>query len=500
MHLSHMPRHAAAVAAVCAVLIGCRQPDAGPPAAAPPHAAPPHAAGAPRLLRATDLSAAERQYGHSASRGPGVTYQPDVVIPPAGASAIRSLSADGLVWTIDPDAEGAADIVPGKVLLLTNRAAGRVLAVEKAGDGLRVVLGPVEITEIIRDGQFSVEQPVDFAQALQLTTPAAFDPQMAVPPLAAARDAGRYAVVPARFRAAANPVTAHQFKLLPYVGSNGVGVRIVSNGGGVQFLGESILYLSAPRVRFALDIRPPGRVVNAEVALIGLGGLQVKFEAAMAAPTDANISEKRFAANDFSIPVGGLGGVPLALTVRQLFQLRTVFTSTGNIKAGGSYTLAGGLSAGYREGAGFSVSGPTGFGAKYTLLPSIEGVAIGVTGLVLTHRVDVMVGIGAAGFVAGPYAHLNSSVSIARGSSVGFDAGVGLMGHGRTCRRESVDMAVGAGIGYQMPQPVTDAINFILSALHIKERIQGRGGLEWKPTIIVSKGWYHPQAPWCGNQ
>lgn len=494
MPFSHLHRHAAAVAAVFAVLFGCRQPDT----AAPP-AAPRHATGSPRLLSVSELSAAEQQYGHSAWRGAGVTYQPDVVIPAAGASAIRSLSADGLIWTIDPGAAGAAEIVPGKVLLLTSRAAGRVLAVEKRSEGLRVVLGPVEITEIIRDGQFSVEQPIDIAQALQFATPAAFDPAMPVAPLAAAAGtAPRYGIMPARFEVADNPVTVHHFKLLPYAGSNGVGVRIVSTGGGVQFLGESILYLGAPRVRFALDIRPPGRVVTAEVALIGLGGLQVKFEAAMAAPTDANISEKRFAAHDLSIPVGGIGGVPLALTVRQLFQLRTVFTSTGNIKAGGSYTLSGGLSAGYRDG-GFSVGGPTGFGAKYTLLPSIEGVAIGVTGLVMTHRVDVIVGIGAAGFVAGPYAHLNSSVSIARGSSVGFDAGVGIMGHGRTCRRESVDMAIGAGLGYQMPQPVTDAINFVLKALHIKERIQGRGGIEWKPTVIVSKGWYHPQAPWCGN-
>jgi hypothetical protein len=422
------------------------------------------------------------------------------VIPPAGASAIRSLSADGLVWTIDPGATGAADLAPGKVLLLTSRAAGRVLAVEKANDGLRVVLGPVEITDIIREGQFAVAQPVDLAQALQFTTPQAFDPPMPVAPVVGAADAAdRYRILPASFAAVDNPVTRHQFKLTPYAGSNGVGVRIVSSASVVQFLGESVLYLSTPRVHFVLDIRAPGRVVTAEVSLTGLAGLQVKFEAAMPSPTDVNINEKRFAANDLSIPIGGIGGVPFAVNVRQLFRLQTVFTSTGNIRAGGQYTLKGGLSAGYHNGR-FSVDGPTGFGANYTLLPTIQGVAIGVTGLTLTHRVDVIVGVGAAGFVAGPYAYLNSSVSIARGSSVGFDAGVGVLGHGRTCRRESVDMGLGAGIGYQMPQPVVDAINLFLSALHIKNRIEGRGGFETKSTVVVSKGWYHPAADWCGGK
>ena len=58
-------------------------------------------------------------------------------------------------------------------------------------------------------------------------------------------------------------------------------------------------------------------------------------------------------------------------------------------------------------------------------------------------------------------------------------------------------MAAGAGVGYQMPQPVTDAINVLLSALHIKERIQGRGGIELDPKMLVSTGWYAPSREWC---
>jgi hypothetical protein len=181
-----------------------------------------------------------------------------------------------------------------------------------------------------------------------------------------------------------------------------------------------------------------------------------------------------------------------------VFELRTVFTSTGTLKARGDYTLKGGLAAGYRDGK-WGVSGPTGFGAHYTLLPSIEGVAVGVTGMVMTHRVEVIVGVGTGGFVTGPYAYLNSSVSLTRGSSVGFDAGFGVLGHGQTCRRESVDMGLGAGIGYHMPEPVTNAINAVLRALHIKKQIEGHGGIETKPVIIVTKGWYSPARAMCGG-
>jgi hypothetical protein len=42
----------------------------------------------------------------------------------AGVNAIRALSDDGLVWTLDPNAEGIDDIQPGKVLLLSTRASG----------------------------------------------------------------------------------------------------------------------------------------------------------------------------------------------------------------------------------------------------------------------------------------------------------------------------------------------------------------------------------------
>lgn len=160
----------AGLSAACILLPGCRKRSTSVQ----------ESAGSPRLVKIQELTEAERRYGHAARRSAKVTYQPDVVILPAGADAIRCANPDGLTWIIDPDAEGADDIRPCKVLLLTSRAAGLVLGVRKEGDGLQVVLGPVEITEVVRDGDFTLNQPVDLSQALTYTVPEMFDPVMPV--------------------------------------------------------------------------------------------------------------------------------------------------------------------------------------------------------------------------------------------------------------------------------------------------------------------------------
>ena len=73
-------------------------------------------------------------------------YHPDVVIVEGGPDAVRSVSANGLVWTIKGDAGHAGDLAPGKILFVTGRSAGRVLGVHRDGDDLVVTIGPVELT------------------------------------------------------------------------------------------------------------------------------------------------------------------------------------------------------------------------------------------------------------------------------------------------------------------------------------------------------------------
>lgn len=109
------------------------------------------------------LTDAEWDVGASFDRQTeGVTYQPDVVIPGGGAESVVRVSGDGLTWTLDGDAAEVADLAPGKLLLVTNRGAGRVLAVEQVADGdVAVTIGPAEITDFFRDLAISHDGEID---------------------------------------------------------------------------------------------------------------------------------------------------------------------------------------------------------------------------------------------------------------------------------------------------------------------------------------------------
>ena len=58
-------------------------------------------------------------------------------------------------------------------------------------------------------------------------------------------------------------------------------------------------------------------------------------------------------------------------------------------------------------------------------------------------------------------------------------------------------MALGAGVGYVIPQAVTRAINSILRALNIKEELKDSGGFQTKPVMLVNTSYYHPAVQAC---
>jgi hypothetical protein len=76
--------------------------------------------------------------------------------------------------------------------------------------------------------------------------------------------------------------------------------------------------------------------------------------------------------------------------------------------------------------------------------------------------------------VTGPYLGYVAAVGISRGSDA-----AGLL-VGRTCKGAILNVDLQVGVGYSIPRPVTDVINFILRSFNLRE-IQGTGGL---PPII----------------
>ena len=71
------------------------------------------------------MSAAEYRYGRSPHRDPRVTYQPNVVMPSGGAESVRSVSPDGMTWTIDGHAAHVHDLAPGKIMFVSSQGVGR---------------------------------------------------------------------------------------------------------------------------------------------------------------------------------------------------------------------------------------------------------------------------------------------------------------------------------------------------------------------------------------
>jgi hypothetical protein len=99
---------------------------------------------------------AVKQFGYGPRPNRHVRYQPDVVMIGGGANAVRGVSDNGLTWTIDGNAKGARDLSVGKVMFATSRAVGRVVAIERRGKDLAVMLAPVGFTEVIRDAKIDI--------------------------------------------------------------------------------------------------------------------------------------------------------------------------------------------------------------------------------------------------------------------------------------------------------------------------------------------------------
>ena len=121
---------------------------------------------------AANMTAAEIKYGVSPTRNKDVTYQDDVIVMEHGAEAIRSLSSNGLTYTLDANAPGAKDIQPDKILFATGRVVGRVLEVKRSGKDVAVTLGPIELTDVFKEAHISYHGTLDPDKMIVYQAPA----------------------------------------------------------------------------------------------------------------------------------------------------------------------------------------------------------------------------------------------------------------------------------------------------------------------------------------
>lgn len=445
----------------------------------------PHGTGATRQLTKSDLTVAEQKYGIAPIPDSSVTYQPDVIIVGGGAASIRAQSANGFIWTIDANAPRASELVPGKIFFMTGRAVGRVLDVRKDGDSLMVAIGPVDLTEIVREAHIEIKgMPIDFGEAIAYTSTEL--PGQAVASATRMPDAA--AMMPAvMLRTADAPVapvpdvsSLVNFKTVPFASSSGIGMRVSSDGGGLKVSAQALVHLAKPTLDVHLDITPSGGLTQASVEIKGAAGLTWKFAVGTDVGLKANVNGLLQPDTDFSIPVGGIGPLPLAVTVRQRFQIKTALgVRNSTLTATGDYTFNGGFKVGYFDQK-WDIAGPIGFSAKQSLLQSAGGISIAASGINLAHQMRIIVGVGVHGFAAGPYISFTSAAALFKGSDLGMIP----------CKEATLVVSLSGGVGYSIPQAITRLINSVLRALNIKYSIDGEGGVYPKEgmTIINSTG------------
>src|SRR5581483_11181365 len=117
------------------------------------------------------LSNTELKYGIAPKRTSNVEYQPEVIVMEQGDRAVRSISSNGMEWEFDASAEHVSEFQEGKIVFATSRAVGRIISLKKEGGSVKAILGPIQLTDVIRNGKFKMDSPVSAENMISYVAP-----------------------------------------------------------------------------------------------------------------------------------------------------------------------------------------------------------------------------------------------------------------------------------------------------------------------------------------
>ena len=117
------------------------------------------------------LSASELKFGIAPRRSSTVEYQPGVIVMEQGDKAIRSISSNGLQWQFDANAPHVSEFQEGKIVFATGRAVGRIVALKREGDSVTAILAPIQLTDVIKNGKFTMDQPISADNMISYVAP-----------------------------------------------------------------------------------------------------------------------------------------------------------------------------------------------------------------------------------------------------------------------------------------------------------------------------------------
>ena len=468
-------------------------------------------------MKIGELTPSELQFGIAPKRGPGIVYQDGVILMEHGDRAIRSFASDGMSWTLDAGAPQVADIKPGKIVFATARCVGKVLAVQRHGALVSVVLGPVQLTELIKKGNFSYDQPVDLNSFVAYAAPdypgavnssrsasAGAQPATAAGSQGPTRPRASYNVVsssgewrpmatvyrpdrsspgnspflkvqlPASPSGAMPPIPDLSKSLpappvlpkLPTLDFNqmqaapcaldcgGIGMRIFQQKNGMKVVIDVVFHLTNPHLTFLAAI-DDGKI-DAQVELHGAAGITASFEAATGSQFNGNIKEIGLIPVDLTFPIGG-AFVPLTVNLSQSIDVQSAFSArTSFLRARADVGVSGEIAVRYIRGH-WDIPKPTAK-IKENLASTVSGLSVGINSFVFGINQRLLVGVGALGFAAGPYVETVSSMSAIKQYTLRLVP----------CAQGKFNLQLGGGIGYRMPQVVASIINAVLSLFGAK--------------------------------
>jgi hypothetical protein len=420
---------------------------------------------------------AVQTYGYGPEPVAGVSYQPDVVMVPAGPAAIRSATTDGLVWTLDRAAKGVGDLKVGSILLATGRATGRVVALRDEGDTRVATLAPVELTDIVRDGQIDLKQALSPDSMEYQAVPDQPGAQSALPSAAwSAGPADARVVTVAARPAAQRPgregicacgpssgvlppaskgsvdIPAGDYKITPGYKANELSLDIVRQGSlkvGIHFA-FAVADLS---VDAGVSIKD-GLIGGSRFVISGIKGLDVSLSAGAAGGEADNEKIRIEIPVEVSVPVPpspATAGLPLVIKIQFTYSVETAITGKNStIFATGQYGLDGpiGVSGGNFLSPKFTV--------KQSIIDSLQGITLGPSGVVVAVKMKVQAGLGIPAASAGPFGSVTTSLGVTNGSSLGASL--------VRCRGATLDMEVGGGVSISISTPLLEALKKLMPA------------------------------------
>jgi len=490
----------------------------------------------------------ELKYGASPEQNSSISYQPDVVFV-GGADSIKSVSANGLIWTISGTAPNVDKLLPGKILFASSLGVGRVLAVSQHGADKQVVLGPVNITDVVRDGNFSSSAPVPLKSFEAYTVPSepglisetddvtpvsrgVYNPGMTSTDapssieltsrtsgrIAAGQQAGRkrsstVILPPVRLVASEQgqrllPAPPRRALLTATTGSlpapsssaptTSVGAYQLDpfccrDGLGVQVTYENNGLRVRAKVTLHFDkptvsyrLGIASGKLNAAIELHGAGGFSVGFEATSTSGLKGNVANQRVQIPvEFSFPVQA-GPLPITIDFDQVFGMDTAFTAKNSVFAAtGDYKFGGTLGFGIVNGSA-SVYAPHNLTPTKTLTSTMTLLSVGPASVVIAYAAKVSVGVGLLGFRTGPWYELTIATGVT-------DTGPASE---YMCKQVSLAISSQYGVGYRIPKPVVGAINAVLSVFKARP-IQATGGLVGPSITEIKKSSTFPPIAAC---